>query len=67
MKKVWKAVGVLALIMVILGAILIGVGFVTGADTSRIYSVLDNQYLLTDKIDWLSQVFDLYSDALFRM
>lgn len=65
MKKVWKAVGVLALIMVILGAILIGVGFVTGADTSRIYSVLDNQYLLTEKIDWLAQVFDLYSDALF--
>lgn len=65
MKKVWKAVGVLVLIMVVLGAILIGVGFVTGADSSRIYSVLDNQYLLTDKIDWLAQVFDLYSDALF--
>ena len=65
MKRVWKSVGVLVLTVVVVGAILIGVGFITGADTSRIYSVLDNQYLLTEKVSWLSEVIGLYSRALF--
>ena len=46
MKKGWKIVGILVLIVIILGALCVGVGLLTGGDTARIYSVLDSRYNL---------------------
>ena len=64
MKKGWKMIGIIVLAVVIIGAVLTGIGFVTGGDTSRIYHVLDDNYVLTDKIEWFKQVVQLYTQAL---
>lgn len=64
MKKGWKMIGIIVLAVVVIGAVLTGIGFVTGADTSRIYYVLDDDYVLTEKIEWFRQVVQLYSQAL---
>ena len=47
MKKGWHIVLIVVLAALLLGLVCIGVGFITGADTSRIYSVLDDEYNLT--------------------
>lgn len=44
MKKAWKAISLIVVIALILGAVCIGVGVLTGADTGRIYQVLDNRF-----------------------
>lgn len=55
MKKIWKAVMIVVSIAFILGAVCFGVGIFTGADTGRIFSVLDNRYNLTALYDVYSQ------------
>lgn len=40
MSKVWKIVGLIALIALVAGAVLAGVGFMTGANLSRVQDVL---------------------------
>ena len=57
MRKAWKIVGILVLIVIILGAICVGVGLLTGGDTSRIYSVIDNKYNL-------KEIYNMYADYI---
>lgn len=44
MSKGWRIIGALVLVMVLLGAICIGVGFMTGGDIVDIYSTLNVRY-----------------------
>ena len=44
MKKGWKIVFTIFLIVVVIGIVGVGVGMLTGAEYTRIYSVLDDQY-----------------------
>lgn len=44
MKKAWRAVIIICLAAIVIGAILIGVGLLTGANTELIYSVLNQRY-----------------------
>ena len=44
MKKGWKIVFTIFLIVVVIGIVGVGVGMLTGAEFTRIYSVLDDQY-----------------------
>ncbi len=46
MKKAGRAVLTVALVALLLGAVCVGVGFMTGADLSRVYSTLDQRYNL---------------------
>ena len=57
MKSGWKTVGILVLIVIVLGAVLVGVGFMTGADTNRIYSIVEDHYLLNATYEWIQTVF----------
>ena len=41
MSKGWRIIGAIVLVLVLLGAICIGVGFMTGGDVADIYSTLD--------------------------
>lgn len=47
MKKGWRIIGAIVLTVLLLGAVAVFVGFVTGADWDRVYSVLDNRYNIT--------------------
>ena len=46
MSKAWRVVIIIVLILFVLGIVAFGVGVITGADTARIYSVLDDKYNL---------------------
>ncbi len=47
MSKGWRIIGALVLVMVLLGAICIGVGFMTGGDVVEVYSNLNTRYNLS--------------------
>ena len=44
------------LIVVVIGGVSIGVGMLTGAEYTRIYSVLDDQYHIDMWINYFSEV-----------
>ena len=56
MKKAWQIIISIVLIVVLLGAVFIGVGLITGADAERIMSVLDSRYNLSEWIDYIGEV-----------
>lgn len=42
MKKAWNVVLAIAFVAILLGAIAIGVGYLTGADLEQVYTTLEN-------------------------
>ena len=65
MKKGWKVVVLIVLIAMLLGAVCIGVGLLTGADTGRIYSVLDNRYHFEIYIQYAKELVAAFHEAGF--
>lgn len=53
MKKGWQIIIAAVSIMVLLGGICVGVGFITGAEYDRIATVLDNRYNLSIYHDYV--------------
>ena len=51
MRKAWKVILVIVLAAVLLGAVCVGVGLVTGADSARILGVLDRRYNFTSYVN----------------
>ncbi len=42
MKKAWNVILAIAFVAILLGAIAIGVGYLTGADLEQVYTTLEN-------------------------
>lgn len=65
MNSVWRIIVAIVLIAALFGTVCIGVGFLTGANVSRIHSVLDVRYnvdsyyewLTVDMVDWAKEAF----------
>ncbi len=55
MSKGWRIIGALVLVLVLLGAICIGVGFMTGGDIVDIYSTLNIRYNIVGHWEQYSQ------------
>ena len=55
MKKGWKVVLIIFLVVVVLGTVCMSVGMMTGAETARIYSVLDDKYHIEMYYNWCRQ------------
>lgn len=55
MSKGWRIIGALVLILALLGAICIGVGFMTGGDIVEVYSSLNTRYNLSGYWEQYSQ------------
>ena len=55
MNKGWKIIGGIVLVLILLGAICIGVGFMTGGDVVDIYSTLNLRYNLSGYWDLWSE------------
>ena len=53
MKKGWQIIIAAVSIMVLLGGICVGVGFITGAEYDRIATGLDNRYNLSIYYDYV--------------
>lgn len=47
MKKAWSVVLVIVFIAILLGAVAIGVGYITGADIAQVYSTLEDSPVAT--------------------
>lgn len=56
MKKGWKIVMAIFLIVVVIGIVGVGVGMLTGAEYTRIYSVLDDQYHIDMWLNYFAEV-----------
>ena len=53
MIRAWKIVTAISFVAILLGAICIGVGILTGADFERIFTSLDQRYQLTMYYEWV--------------
>ena len=68
MKKMWRVILSIVLIMFLIGIIVIAVGFLTGADSARIYQTAENNNLINLIVrysDWVVQVVRTYWTAVF--
>ena len=54
MSRVWRAIVSIVLIAVLFGTVCVGVGLLTGADLSRIYTRIDRIYNVKLYYDWLT-------------
>ncbi|MBQ7473394.1 MAG: hypothetical protein IJS79_03490 [Oscillospiraceae bacterium] len=67
MQKMWRVVITIVLVMILIGIVAIAVGFLTGADTARIYQTAENNNLVNLVMryyEWIVQVFNTYKAAL---
>ncbi|MCI6487889.1 MAG: hypothetical protein MSA25_07500 [Clostridiales bacterium] len=58
MKKGWRVIITIVLVAVLLGGVSLAVGYMTGAETTRIMDTLDARYNINMWIDWFSQVYN---------
>ena len=68
MRKMWKVIVSIVLILILIGIIIIAVGFLTGGDTARIYQMAENDSminLLLRYFDWFLQIGRSYWAAVF--
>ena len=54
MNEVWRVVVSIVLIAVLFGTVCVGVGLLTGANLTRIYSVLNGKYNIDLYYKWLT-------------
>ena len=67
MKKMWRVIVSIVLILILIGIVAVAVGFLTGADTARITQTAQNDPLIRQALawwDWLVQVVRTYGSAL---
>ena len=68
MQKMWRVVISIVLIMILIGIVGIAVGFLTGADTARIYQTAEDNNMVNLVMrysEWFVQVFNTYKAAIF--
>ena len=64
MKKGWKFIGVMFLIILFLAGVCAAVGFLTGGDVSRIWQIFDNRFDLTHGLQVYSEYFRLLWESV---
>lgn len=64
MSKSWRVISLVVLIAILLGAVCVGVGLVTGGEWDRIYSILDERYHVDMYVDYIGDVYTVIKDAL---
>ncbi len=68
MKKMWRVIIAIVLIMILLGIVGVAVGFLTGADTARIYQTAESNSLISlimRYYEWILQIIQTYKTAIF--
>ena len=64
MKSGWKIILLVVLIAILLGAVCMGVGMMTGADFTRIWSTLDDKYHVEMYYQYFVEVWSLLQAEL---
>ena len=68
MQKMWREVISIVFIMILIGILGVAVGFLTGADTARIYQTAEDNNMVNLVMrysEWFVQVFNTYKAAIF--
>lgn len=65
MMRGWKIVTAVSFAVIVLGAVCIGVGLLTGAEFERIFATLDQRYQITAYYNWMLDVIDAVKAQLF--
>ena len=65
MMKSWKIVTAISFAAIVLGAVCIGVGLLTGAEFERIFTTLDQRYQITVYFNWLLESIAAVKAQLF--
>ena len=68
MSKMWRVIISIVLILILIGIIIIAVGFLTGADTARLTQIAENNNLIQLVVryfEWFLQVAKTYWAAFF--
>ncbi len=64
MKSGWKIILLVVLIAILLGAVCMGVGLMTGADFTRIWATLDDKYHVDMYYQYFMEVWALLQTEL---
>ena len=64
MKKCWKVIGSIVLVVFVLGLICVGVGILTGAESTRILNVLDDRFQIESTLNLYSQYLAQFGQAV---
>ena len=64
MKSGWKIILLVVLIAILLGAVCMGVGMMTGADFTRIWATLDDKYHVEMYYQYFAEVWSLLQTEL---
>ena len=64
MKSGWKIILLVVLIAILLGAVCMGVGMMTGADFTRIWATLDDKYHVDMYYQYFMEVWSLLQAEL---
>ncbi len=64
MKSGWKIILLVVLIAILLGAVCMGVGMMTGADFARIWATLDDKYHVEMYYQYFVEVWSLLQAEL---
>ena len=64
MKKGWRIVIIIVLVALLLGAVSVGVGMMTGADSVRIFSILNDRYNISMYYNYTQEVIELLTEEL---
>ncbi len=68
MKKMWRVILSIVLTLILIGIIIVAVGFLTGADTARLVQTAENSSLVDLVLryfEWFVQVAKSYWTAFF--
>lgn len=64
MKKAWKVIFTVVLIAILLGALCVGVGLLTGARLDNIYDILEERYNLEVYYRYVGEVINAVSSVI---
>ncbi len=64
MKKGWRVILVIVLVAILLGAVCVGVGLMTGGDMPRILEAMDERYHPAVYYEYAGDVFEAITDAI---
>ena len=61
----WKVVTAISFAAIMLGAVCIGVGILTGAEFDRVFTILDDRYQIVAYFNWVLEVVAALKAQLF--
>ena len=66
MKKIWSFLWIIVVVLLVLGVVCAGVGFLTGAEFNRIFEIVDKEYDVVRTADAYYSSFQSFLQSFFQ-